>query len=116
MIQSSDLPEDNRLMVRLRQACAENRLTDATRIYDKVKAMNADRPGSLWVIDRIMQKEQEAFEHLASLENNEDLRGIGDMLTYAYFDARQFPNLMALLEAQGIEPREPLDIPYRCKI
>ena len=115
IIQSSDLPEDNRLMVQLRQACAENRLSDAARLYNRVKAANADEPGTSWVINRVMQNEQEAFEHLASLDSNEDLRGIGDMLTYAYFDARQFPNLMALLESQGIEPRQPLDIPYRCK-
>jgi len=115
IIQSSDLPEDNRQMVGLRQACAENRLSDATRLYERIKADQADNPATMWIINRVMQKEQEAFESIAGLDNSEDLSGIGDLLSYAFFDARQFPNLMALLEAQGIEPREPLDIPYRCK-
>jgi hypothetical protein len=35
---------------------------------------------------------------------------------YAYFDPRPFPNLMALLESQDVEPREPREIPYRCKL
>ena len=70
----------------------------------------------MWISNRIMQKEQDAFEVLIHLDKREDLSGIGGFMTYAYFDARQFPNLMALLESQGIEPREPLDIPYRCEI
>jgi hypothetical protein len=63
-----------------------------------------------------MAKDQDAFETLKELDEREDLRPLGDFLSYAYFDARPFPNLMALLEAQGLEPREPLEIPYRCKI
>ena len=116
MIQSSDLPESNRLMVRLRQACAENRLTDATRIHDQLKTNYADEIPTMWISNRIMQKEQDAFEVLTGLDKKEDLSGIGDFLIYPYFDARRFPNLMALLEAQGVEPRQPLDIPYRCEI
>jgi len=116
MIQSSDLPESNRLMVRLRQACAENRLTDATRIHDQLKTNYADQTPTMWISNRIMQKEQDAFEVLIGLDKKEDLSSIGDFMSYAYFDARQFPNLMALLNAQGIEPRQPLDIPYRCEI
>ncbi|MFV1998333.1 MAG: hypothetical protein ACC641_10020, partial [Acidiferrobacterales bacterium] len=116
MIQSSDLPEISRLMVRLRQACAENRLTDATRIHDRIKANYADNTSTMWISNRIMRKEQDAFEDLIGLDENEDLSGIGDFLSYAYFDARPFPNLTALLKTQGIVPRQPLDIPYRCEI
>ena len=28
---------------------------------------------------------------------------------------RRYPNLVELLKAQGVEPREPLVMPYRCK-
>jgi len=38
-----------------------------------------------------------------------------DFVSYHYFDARQYPNLVELLRAQGVEPREPLEMPYRCK-
>jgi len=115
MIQSSDLSDSSRLVVRLRQACAENRLTDATRIHEQIKENFPDDTTILWISNRIMQKEQDAFENLRGLDDEEDLRGIADFLTYAYFDARPFPNLMALLKAQGIVPRQPLDIPYRCE-
>ena len=69
----------------------------------------------MWISNLLMGKDQDAIEMMTGLDENEDLSAIGDFLSYAYFDARPFPNLMALLKAQGIEPREPLEIPYRCK-
>jgi TolB-like protein len=116
LIQSSDLPESSRLMVRLRQACAENRLADAIQLHDQVKMNYADETSLIWISNRIMGNDQNAFEVLKALDDHEDLSAMGDYLSYAYFDARPFPNLMALLKAQGIEPRQPLEIPYRCKI
>jgi TolB-like protein/tetratricopeptide (TPR) repeat protein len=114
MIQSSDLPDVSRRTVSLRQACAENRITDATRIYEQLTADYSDQTSIMWIIHRIMGKDQEAYEILKGLDKRDDLKSIGDFLSYAYFDARPFPNLMAMLKAQGIEPRKPLEIPYRC--
>ena len=115
LIRSSDLPEDSRLAVRLRQACAEDRTTDAMRIYDTIITKHPDTSTD-WISHSIMGQQEKAFDTLADLDDPEDLSELGDFLTYAYFDARLFPNLMAMLEAQGIEPREPREIPYRCKI
>ena len=50
------------------------------------------------------------------LDDADDLNPLIDFMSYAQFDARYFPNLMALLDSQGITPREPLTVPYRCKI
>jgi hypothetical protein len=61
-----------------------------------------------------MQREEEAIETLMPLDEREELGGIGDFLSYAYFDARPYPNLMALLDTEGVEPRNPREIPYRC--
>lgn len=62
-----------------------------------------------------MGNDQEAIEILIELDDRDDLSSIGDFLSRAYFDARSFPNLMALLEAQSLEPRQPMEIRYRCK-
>jgi TolB-like protein len=112
---SSDLPEESRALITLRQACAEDRLSDAMRIYDRIQMNYPDQRSNIWLSHRIMGNDDDAFETLADLDKREDLSSIGDFLSYAYFDARPFPNLMALLESQGIEPREPREIPYRCK-
>lgn len=44
-----------------------------------------------------------------------DFKILFDFVSYHYFDARQFPNLVELIKSQGVEPREPLEMRYRCK-
>ena len=61
-----------------------------------------------------MGDEEAAVATLAPLDKADDLNGIADFLSYGTFDPRPFPNLMAFLESQGIEPREPIDTAYRC--
>jgi hypothetical protein len=85
------------------------------RIYDTIITKHPNTSTD-WISHSIMGQQEKAFDTLADLDDPDDLSELGDFLTYAYFDARLFPNLMAMLEAQGIEPREPREIPYRCKI
>jgi hypothetical protein len=116
ILRSSDLPETSRLLVELRQACAENRLSDAAQVYDRLATDFADETSVIWIGHRIMNQNEKAMETLMELDRSKDLRALSSFLIYAYFDARQFPNLMALLKSQGVEPREPRDIPYQCKL
>ncbi len=116
ILRSSDIPEENLRLVALRQACAENRLSEAARIYDQIQQASSDDRAVSWISDRIMSQEEKAFETLIELDEREDLASLRDYLAYAYFDARPFPNLMAMLESQGVEPREPREIPYRCRL
>ena len=115
LLQASDLPQESLGLIALRQACAENKLHDATRIYDRLLANHPDDLSILWISHNIMGRQEAAFETLMPLDNGEGLDTLSDYLNYAYFDARQFPNLMEHLESQGVDPREPLEIPYRCK-
>jgi TolB-like protein len=116
ILRSSDLPEESRQLVALRQACAEGRHSDAARIYDRINSDFPDDFSIIWISNRIMSQDERAFETLIQIDETEDLGSMRDYLAYAFFDARPFPNLMALLESQGVEPREPLEIPYRCKL
>ena len=115
-IQSSDLPERNRRLVMLRQACAENRLSDAQHIYEDIQSRDSRDRANAWIAHNIMNRREQAIETLTDLDKTEDLGSLSDFLTYAYFDARPFPNLMALLKSQGVVPRQPREIPYRCKL
>ncbi len=76
----------------------------------------ADETSIVWLGHRIMNQNEKAMETLMELDRSKDLRSLSSFLLYAYFDAKQFPNLMALLKSQGVEPREPRDIPYQCKL
>ena len=116
ILQSSDLPEESRRLVALRQACAESRLTDAAHLYDRLLADSVDDPSITWISHRIMSQNDAALETLMDLDEQGDVESLGDFLSYAYFDPRSLPNLMEQLELQGVEPREPREIPYRCKL
>ena len=113
-LRASDLPESSRVMVALRQACAENRLEDAARHYDRM--LNEFPSTSTdYLSHMIMGNDVAAYETLAHLDEDEDMKRLGNYLSYAFFDAHRFPNLMALLDSQGIEPREPREVRYRCR-
>ena len=116
ILNASDVPHDSLQLVALRQACAENRLTDAARIYDGVRADYADDLSIMFISHLIMSQPDAAIKALIHLDNSEGHESLADFLAYAFFDARQFPNLMSMLESQGIEPRVPREMPYRCKI
>ena len=116
ILRSSDLPEETRSLVDLRQACAENRFSDAARVYDRLLADHGDETSIVWISHRIMNQDEKAIETLLTFDESDDLRSLRNFLSYAYFDARPFPNLMAMLESYGVEPREPRDIPYQCKL
>ncbi len=116
MLASSDLPDESRHLVALRQACAENKLSEAKRIKDYLQKNYPQDRSIAWISHRIMGEDDAALQTLMELDDSEDLGSLSDYLSYAYFDARSFPNLMTLLESQGIEPRAPKEIPYRCRL
>ena len=116
ILRASDLPEESHLLVGLRQACAENRLVDAARIYDRLITGFPESVSTTWIGHRIMGQDDLAFETLIKVDESGDVSSMRNYLAYAYFDPRPFPNLMAMLETQGAHIREPREIPYRCKL
>ena len=114
-IEASDMPGQTRAIIRLRQACAEGKLTEARRVFDIFNAKFGDDLSMRWISHKIMGLDDEAHEMLVPLDENGELEALFDFASYHYFDARQYPALVELLKAQGVEPREPLEMPYRCK-
>jgi hypothetical protein len=62
-----------------------------------------------------MGLDDEAHKMLVPFDENRELEPLMSFVSYHYFDPRQYPNLVELLKAQGVEPREPMEMPYRCK-
>jgi len=114
-IEASDMPEDTRDIILLRQACAEGKLAEARRVFDKFIAKHSDDLSMAYISHRIMGLDDEAHAMLVPLDENREFDALFDFVSYHYFDARKYPNLVELLKAQGVEPREPLEMPYRCK-
>jgi TolB-like protein/tetratricopeptide (TPR) repeat protein len=115
-ILSSDLPESSRYMVQLRQACADNRINDAQRLYERGQRQFSDEPSMMWLSHVIMNQQEAAIESLRELDDPDDLAGLAGFLTYGTFDPRPYPNLMALMESQRIEPGEVQVPPYQCRL
>ena len=115
VILASDLPDDSRYLVLLRQACAENRLADAKRLYTKGIEQFADDASIIWLGHKIMGNEEEALEALMAFDDEQDMITMTSFLGYGTLDRSRYPNLMAVLESQGIESSEPVETPYECR-
>ncbi len=115
VILASDLPDDSRYLVLLRQACAENRLADAIRLHTKAMEQFPDEPSIMWLGHKIMGNKEEAVETLMEFDAKGDTMTMTAFLSYGSFDATPYPNLMTVLEAQGIERGEVIKLPYQCR-
>jgi len=116
LLLSSDMNSENIQLSALRQACAEGRTSDANKIVEGFKRDRPDDLSFLYLSHMLMNQTDRAHEYLLELDDPNDMNSLVDFLSYAQFDARYFPNLMAFLASQGVEPREPNQIPYRCNI
>ena len=115
IIQASYMPEDSQYLVGLRQACAENRIADAGRLFTKASDLLEDNPSIAWLSHLILGNDEEAIDVLRDYDARGDMTTMTSFLTYGTFDARPYPNLMALLESEGIERGELVKLPYQCR-
>ena len=115
IIQESYMPEDSRYLVSLRQACAENRVADAERLFTNAADLLADNPSIAWLSHLILGDNEQAIDVLRKYDAKNDMTTMTSFLTYGTFDAMQFPNLTALLESEGIERGELIKPPYQCR-
>ena len=115
VILASDLPDDSRYLVLLRQACADNRLADANRLFAKAIEQFAGDPSIMFLSHLIMGNDEEAVESLMEYDLNEDMITLTSFIIYGTFDSRPLPNLTAMLKSQGIERGQPVKPPYQCR-
>ena len=105
-------------MVNARQACAENRVAEANRIYEDYLA-SASLTGIVadnqWLFLQTLGRYDEAIEAVRFLDKGDGLYALSGFLNYTHFDPRPFPNLLARLEAQGIERPPATEIPFACR-
>lgn len=114
-IRASDFPETVRLLAEMRQACAENRHSDARRIFERNESEYADDTFQIWLGLTIEGAVDEANEIVRELDDAEDYRTLYDYVGYANFDPTPFPNLIKHLETQGAAERIVQALPYQCE-
>ncbi len=103
-------------MMRLRQACAENRQVEAEGLYRSI--MQDDdmaRISIQWLASALMGEPEIMDELLRPYDTPGSLISISSFLSYPYFDPTPFANLSAMLEREGSEARTIVQIPFACK-
>ena len=114
-ILASNLPQDNLFLVELRQACAENRLADARRLYEDGLNKYRDDLALHWLASMIMSDDETAASLMDEYDDRGDFETIDSYLSYAHFDPRRYENFMQRVAGQGFEQREIIPLPYRCR-
>lgn len=114
LIVDSDFPDSVRLLANLRQACTENRLTDAQSLFDLIDDEHSDDLFMVWIGHQLRGDTGKAVDVLRHLDDARDFKVLGDYMNYPQFDPAPFPNLMAHLESEGAMPKTVTEIPYRC--
>jgi len=69
----------------------------------------------MWIGNKILGRDEAAQEILVPFDEQNDMQVLADFLSYFYFDPSPFPNLVNFIRSQGVEPRQPLEMPYRCR-
>jgi TolB-like protein len=114
LVKASELPEENIHLVDLRQACAEQRLHDASAIHNEIVEKHADQVAIVWLSYSILGDTDGAIATLKPLDEADDTYQLSNFLSYTQFDPNAFPSLVAALSGTGIAEREIIDPPYRC--
>ena len=105
------------LMVNIRQACAEGRITDADAHYADYDFPDIydSRSNIQWLALQTLGRRADAEALLRSLDDPYALFAISGFLTYTHFDPRPFSNLAAALSSQGVLRESPTELNFACK-
>jgi len=98
-------------LVRIRQACAEGRVSDADRIYEEAGPGTATR----WLYLKTLGRDEEARTFLQPLDTPETLSVLAGYLGYVSFEVRDFPVMWQALTAQDIHRPPARPLRYRCQ-
>ena len=53
---------------------------------------------------------------LKPIHDSGQLYALSDFLNYPYFDPYPYPKLMAVLEREGVNRPDPIEIPFACSL
>lgn len=109
-ITGTQLPPVNIAMVRLWQACADNNLAEANRVFETA----VPNASSNWVALHTMNRREEAAELLRPLDRDDLLFSLSTYMGFEFFDVAEYPNLQRALEREQIVSPVYRPMPFAC--
>jgi TolB-like protein len=110
---NSLVPGGNAL-VNAREACAAGDRATAEAILQELENDPEKNLSEIWLMHNMLGNTEQETEVLRPLEQSGVLFQLASLLTYPKFDARPFPELMAVLEREGVERAPPPVPPFKC--
>lgn len=113
-IAASELPPVNLAFVQLRQYCADGDDIAATELMSRLESEYSD--DTLWIPYNLTGQLDKVEAVLRPIHDSGQLYAMSDFLNYPYFDPYPFPKVMAILEREGINRPDPIEIPFACAL
>ncbi len=111
-VESSQLPRENILLAQLRQRCADGDEAAAAGI---VAELERDYPPDiLWIPYHVTGQLDRVEQLLLPIHDSGQLFALSAILNYPYFDPYPYPKLMAVLQREGVNRPDPIEIPFAC--
>jgi TolB-like protein len=105
---------ENRLLLRVRQLCAEHRVDEAEALVGGTAEELANDGTLRWHVSNYLGRPAEAAESLRHYDDAGELFTLSTFLAYTFFDPQRYPKLSAALRRNGSLRTEVLPIPYAC--
>ncbi len=102
---------EGKILVQVRQACAEGRVADAEKLFEEVDPNS----NSLWLFLMTLGRDDEARDVLMPLDTPQTIFILSGFMTYRSFEARNYPLLWKALTAQGVNRPPARPMAYRCE-
>ncbi len=94
-----------------RQACAEGRRAE---VEQALAQMSAAEVSQRWHLQQLLGDTRAAAATLQPLEDAGNPFALAGFLSYAFFDATEFPSMKAFLEREQVQRPPPIAIPFAC--
>jgi TolB-like protein/Tfp pilus assembly protein PilF len=106
--------QEFQVLPRARQACAEGDRSVAEAALAELRQSPDPVLSTEWHLLMLLGREDEAVELVRPLDESGLPYQMASWLSYPQFDPRPYPNLMAVLEREGVRRPPPRELPFKC--
>jgi len=102
-------------LMEMRQACIEGRRDDAETAFAAISRGEGDQwRTSAWLGLKMLGRDDEASRMLQPISESSSPYQLASTLNYAIFDPRPYPELMNILDREGVLRAPARELPFKC--